>query len=56
MVAAALLLASFVLGNFVEVYVIPPQQAEFMEWISWILGVGGIVLFLSGIVTHKGRR
>ena len=56
MIAAALLLASFVLGNFVDIYALPAEQADLMEWISWILGVGGIVLFISGIATHKKHR
>ncbi len=56
MIAASLLLASFVLGNFVQVYVLPTGQADLIEWLSWIFGVGGIVLFLSGIITHKNRR
>lgn len=56
LIAASLLMASFVLGNFVDIYQLPAGQGDFMEWISWILGIGGIVLFLSGIVTHKNRR
>jgi|GEM_PF-3199459 len=56
LIAASLLLASFVLGNFVQVYVLPPGQADMIEWLSWIFGIGGIVLLLSGIITHKNRR
>lgn len=56
LLAASLLLAAFVLGNFVEIYDLPMHQADFMEWISWILGIGGIVLFLSSILAHRKRR
>ncbi len=55
-IAAALLLASFVLGSFVDTYQLPVSQAELLEWVSWIFGVGGIVLFLSGLITHKKNR
>jgi hypothetical protein len=54
--AASLFLASFVLSGFVDTYTLPASQADLMEWVSWIFGVGGIVLFLSGIITHKKNR
>ena len=56
MLSASLFMASFVLSGFVDTYQLPASQAELMEWVSWILGVGGIVLFLSGILTHKKQR
>lgn len=56
MIAASLLLVSFVMGNFVQIYSLPPGQADLIEWLAWIFGLGGIVLFLSGIITHKNRR
>jgi hypothetical protein len=55
LLAASLLLAAFVLGNFVEIYTLPAGQADFVEWISWILGIGGIVMFLSSILAHKKK-
>ncbi len=56
LIAASLLLVSFVMGNFVQIYILPAGQADLIEWLSWIFGIGGIVLFLSGIITHKNRH
>lgn len=53
LIAASLLLVSFVMQGFVDMYALPLSQSGLIEWLSWIFGVGGIVLFLSGILTHK---
>lgn len=55
-IAASFLLVSFVMQGFVEMYALPIEQAGLIEWLSWILGVAGIVLFLSGLITHKNKK
>ena len=57
-IACSLFLASFVLSALVQMEVFMPlNEAYLMDWISWILGTAGILMFALAIQDHhKGTK
>lgn len=52
-ISGALFVASFVLEGYMAMYALPIPQAELLEWVSWILSAGGVIVFFSALVNHK---
>jgi hypothetical protein len=55
-VSGSLFLASFALNAYMAMFTLPISQYELIEWVSWILGIGGVITFCSAIINHKGHR
>jgi hypothetical protein len=54
-IAASLFVGAFALESFTEMFALPVSQMEMMGWISWILSLGAVIVFFSGLINHKHR-
>lgn len=52
-ISGALFLGSYALEAYMALYSLPISQYEMIDWISWILGTGGVIMFFSAIINHK---
>lgn len=53
-VAASFLLAAFILGAMVDMGIlVSMDEAYLLDWIGWILGMVGILMFGLALSEHK---
>ncbi|MEK7098693.1 MAG: hypothetical protein AAB908_02215 [Patescibacteria group bacterium] len=55
-VSGSLFVASFVLEGYMAMFSLPVSQYDMLDWISWILGMGGVIMFVSALINHKSHK
>lgn len=55
-ISGALFVASFALEAYMAMFSLPVSQYEMIDWVSWILGIGGVIMFFSALINHKSHR
>jgi hypothetical protein len=54
-ISGALFLGSYALEAYMAMYSLPVSQFEMIDWVSWILATGGVIMFFSAIINFKHR-
>ena len=54
-IAGSLFVASFALDAYMAMFELPISQLDLLNWVSWILGIGGVIVFFSALINHKHR-
>lgn len=55
-ISGSLFVASFALEAYMAMFSLPVSQYEMLDWVSWILGVGGVITFFSALINHRSHR
>lgn len=54
-ISGALFVASFALQGYMAMFSLPVSQLELLDWVAWILGIGGIIMYVSALMNHKHK-
>lgn len=55
-VSGALFVGAVALDMYMSMFELPLSQIELLDWVAWILSIGGVIVFFSALVNHKHHR
>ena len=55
-VSGALFVGGVLLDAYMSMFELPLSQIQLLDWVAWILSIGGVIVFFSALINHKSHR